>query len=211
MLFRSKAESSNNFNISGDGHWGKTQITAMAQYSLINDKINNVWVNSDTTQYINVGDAKILSTEFTIQHRFCIQFQIRGSYAYVHDNLKRSSIIRPHSATARIDYTSAFFKKYNPMISFSGKYFSGMNIYGSGDVTETDSETGIETESTEYYKVKYDPYSIWRLTYSQALPFNITLNAGINNLFDYKPKFSSFYSSISPGRTFYIELRWTIK
>ena len=86
-----------------------------------------------------------------------------------------------------------------------------MNIYGTGDVREKDSETGIEQEVSEGYKVWYEPYSVWRLTLSQPLPFNIILNAGINNLFDYKPKFSSFYSSISPGRTYYIELRWTLR
>ena len=206
-----KAETSNNFNISGEGIFGKTTVTAMAQYSLIKDKINNVWVHSDTTQYINVGDAKILSSEVTLSHRFCRSFQVKGSYAYVHDNLKRRSIVRPHSATVRGDYTSQLFRKYNPGISFSGKYFSGMNIYGTGDISETDGETGIEQEVSEGYKVWYEPYSVWRLTLSQPLPFNIILNAGINNLFDYKPKFSSFYSSISPGRTYYIELRWTLR
>ena len=86
-----------------------------------------------------------------------------------------------------------------------------MNTYGTGDITETDNTTGIDKTHTEEYKVHYDGYSVWRLTLSMPLPFNFAINAGINNLFDYKPKFSSFYSSISPGRTFYIGLRWRLK
>lgn len=85
-----------------------------------------------------------------------------------------------------------------------------MDIYGTGDITDTDNETGIEQEVSEEYKVHYDAYSIWRLSFAQALPFNLTLSAGINNLFDYKTKFSSFYSSISPGRTYYIGLKWKL-
>lgn len=206
-----KAEASNNFNLSAEGIFGKTLITAMGQYSIIDDKINNIWVNNDTTQYVNMGDAKIFSTEFSVLHRFNENVQVKGTYAYVHDDLGKRSIIRPHTATLRADFTSTFFKKYNPAISFSGKYFSSMDIYGTGDITETDDETGIDKEVSEEYKVHYDAYSIWRITLAQPLPFNFSLNAGINNLFDYKSKFSSFYSSISSGRTFYIGLKWRLK
>lgn len=206
-----KAEASNNFNFSAEGTFGKTLITAMAQYSIIDDKISNIWIDNDTTQYVNMGKAKIFSTEFTISHRFNKNLSLKGTYAYVHDDLGKRSTVRPHTATFRADYTSSFFKKYNPAISFSGKYFSGMDIYGTGDITETDDETGIDKEVSEEYKVRYDGYSVWRLTLTQPLPFNLSLNAGINNLFDYKTKFYSFYSNVSPGRTFYIGLKWKLK
>ncbi|MDR1200268.1 MAG: TonB-dependent receptor [Tannerellaceae bacterium] len=206
-----KAESGNNFNFSAEGIFGKTLFTAMVQYSVIGDKIDNVWVNNDTTQYINIGKAKIFGSEFSISHTFNNRIHIKGTYAYVHDDLGRRSTIRPHTATLRADYTASFFKSYNPAISFSGKYFSGMDIYATGDITETDDETGIDKEADKEYKVRYDAYSIWRLTLTQPLPFNLSLHAGINNLFDYKTKFYSFYSSISPGRTFYIGLKWSLK
>ncbi len=85
-----------------------------------------------------------------------------------------------------------------------------MDIYGTGDITDTDNESGIEKETVEEYRVHYGRYAISRFTVAQSLPFKITLNAGVNNLFDYKAKFSSFYSSISPGRTFYIGLKWKL-
>lgn len=206
-----KAEVSNNFNFSAEGTFGKTLITTMAQYSIIEDKISNIWVNEDTTQYVNVGDARIFSTEFSISHRLNKNIQLKGTYAYVHDDLGKRSIVRPHTATGRIDFRSTFFKKYNPSLSFSGKFFSGMDTYGTGDITETNDETGITEETSEEYRVHYEAYSIWRLTFTQPLPLNFSLNAGINNLFDYKPKFSSFYSSISPGQTFYVGLKWSFK
>lgn len=206
-----KAEKSNNFNLSAEAILGKTVITVMGQYSFIDDMVSTLWVNSDTVQYVNIGNSQIFSTETTVSHQIGNTIAIKGSYVYVHNNLGKKSVIRPHTATARIDYSPVVFKKYNPIFSFSGKYFSGMNTYGTGDITDTDNETGIEKEITEEYRIRYDGYSVWRFTLAQALPFNLSLNAGINNLFDYKPKFSSFYSSISPGRTFYIGLKWKLK
>ena len=206
-----KAEVSNNLNLSAELSAGKTLVTAMAQYSIIDDKVSSVWLNNDTIQYVNLGDARILSTEINVAHQFGNYLSLRASYAYVHDNLGKKSIIRPHTATFRADYTTSFFKKYNPVISFSGKIFGGMDIYGTGDVSDKDNTSGVSKDETEEYKVHYDSYSIWRLTLAAPLPFNFSLNAGINNIFDYKPSFSSFYSSISPGRTYYIGLKWRLK
>ena len=206
-----KAEVSNNFNLSAELSLGKTLITAMTQYSIIDDKVSSVWLNDDTIQYINLGDARIVSTEVSISHQFGNYLSLRGTYAYVYDNLGKQSVIRPHTATFRSDYTSCLFRKYNPTVSFSGKFFGGMDIYGTGDVMDTDNTSGVSKEVTEEYKVHYDAYSIWRLTVAMPLPFNLSLNAGINNIFDYKPRFSSFYSSVSPGRTYYIGLKWKLK
>ncbi|NDV83362.1 TonB-dependent receptor [Bacteroides sp. 51] len=206
-----KAETSNNFTVSGEVALGKTLITGMAQYSIIDEKINSVWLNNDTIQYVNQGNAKIFSSEVTVSHRFGKDVMVRGTYAYVHDNHKKRSTTRPHTATFRVDYTTNFLKKYNPTMSFSGKYFSGMDVYGTGDITEIDNTTGMSKTETEEYVVKYDGYSIWRLTLQVPLPYNLSVNGGINNLFDYKPKFSSFYSSISSGRTYYVGLTWRLK
>ncbi len=205
-----KAEKSNNFNLSTEISLGKTVITGIAQYSLIENMVSTLWLNQDTVLYANIGDAKVLSTELSVTSQINNNLSLRGGYSYVHDNLGKRSIIRPHSFTARIDYIISVFGKYSPTVSFSGKYFSGMDIYGTGDITDTDNETGIEQEVSEEYKVEYDGYTICRLSFAQAFPFNLTLNAGINNLFDYKTKFSSFYSSISPGRTYYIGLKWKL-
>lgn len=205
-----KAEKSNNFNLSTEISLGKTVITGMAQYSIIENMVSTLWLNQDTVLYANIGDAEVLSTELSVTSQINNNLSLRGGYSYVHDNLGKRSINRPHSLTVRIDYIIPVFGKYNPTVSFSGKYFSGVDIYGTGDITDTDNETGIEQEVSEEYKVAYDGYTICRLSFAQVLPFNLTLNAGINNLFDYKTKFSSFYSSISPGRTYYIGLKWKL-
>ena len=206
-----KAEVSNNFNIAAEASFGRTMITAMTQYSIIDNKIDNIWVNKDTTQYVNMGNVKLWSTEASVSHRFNESFFIKGTYAYVHDDLGKRSTIRPHTATFRTDYTSQFLKNYNPTLSFSAKFFSAMDTYGSQDITDTDNTTGISKDVSEEYKVHYNAYTICRLTLAQPLPYNFSLTAGINNLFDNKPKYFSFYSSISSGRTFYIGLKWKLR
>lgn len=205
-----KPEKSHNFNLSTEISFGKTVITAMGQYSLMDNKVSSIWLNSDTIYYKNMGKAKILGVELSVSHQLTNNVFLNTTYSYVHDDLGKKSIVRPHTATFRLDYTSSFFKKYNPTLSFNGKYFSSINIYGNEDISEIDESTGMTSVLTDEYKVHYEGYSVLRLTYAQPLPWKLTLNAGINNLFDYKTKFSSFYSSISPGRTFYIGLKWKL-
>lgn len=205
-----KPEKSHNFNLSSEISLGRTTLTAMGQYSIMNNKINSIWQGSDTIHYRNMGRANILGLEFSATHRLRDNILLNASYTYAHDGLGKQSVLRPHTATFRIDYTTDFLKKYNPTLSFSGKVFSSMDTYGTADISEIDNNTGMTNVMTDEYKIHYDSYSIWRLTYSQPLPYNFTVNAGINNLFDYKTKFSSFYSSISPGRTYYVGLRWRL-
>ncbi len=205
-----KAEKSNNFNVSAEISLGKTVITAMSQYSIIDDMVSTVWLNNDTVLYANIGNTAMLSNEITIASRLTKKLTVKGGYSYVHDNLGKKSLVRPHSATARVEYTPSIFNNYNTTLSFSGKYFGKMNIYGTGDLDDNDNDAGIEKEDTPMYKIKYEGYAICRLSFAQSLPFNFSVNAGINNLFDYKAKFASFYSSISPGRTFYVALKWNL-
>ncbi|MFT3740970.1 MAG: TonB-dependent receptor [Breznakibacter sp.] len=203
-----KAEICNNFNLSTEATWEKTLLSVICQYSVIDNKINTIWVNNDTVRYANMGGTEIFSTELSISQRFGKHLQMKGGYAYVNDGLGKRSVVRPHTATFRVDYTTSFFKAHNPMLSFSGKYFGGMNIYGSESVTDTDNVSGIGEATEKEYKVCYDPYSVWKFTATQTFAQNFSINAGINNLFGYKPKFYSFYSSILQGRTFYVGLKW---
>lgn len=204
-----KAEKSNNFNISSDFNFKKLDITLIAQYSKINNKINANWIANDTVQYVNVGKAKVLSGDISLTYQLRKDLLLKGAYTYVYESPQKRSVTRPHTATLRADYSPKIANKFSPTLSFSGKYFSSMNTYGTVDISDTDNTTGIDS-NTEEYKIYYEPYAIWRLQLATPLWFGFTASAGINNLFNYKTKFSSFYSNISPGRTYYIGLKWDI-
>ncbi len=201
-----KAEKSNNYNISAEVDVGRFVFTAMSQYSFIDNMVNTLWLNNDTVIYANIGKAKVLSSEIMITARLLNNVNFKGGYSFIHDNLGSNSVSRPHSVTGSIEQIINIYKHYNSILSLSGKYFSKVDIYGKGLLS--DSSVEVENNEGEIYKVKYEAYSIFRLAFSQSLPRKFTINAGINNLLDYKAKFSGFYSSISPGRTYYVELKW---
>lgn len=193
-----KPETSNNFNFSIDYNSNKWNITAMTQISGVKDKIANEWTQgSDTIQYVNFnGKTRIIGSEFSATYRLSKSFHLKGSYAYYNIE-KRKSENRPHTLTFKAEYIPKKEQKYVPNVVLSGKYVSKSNLFST------------DGNDNEYY-VSYEGYSIWRLQTSIWLPFRLNLSAGINNLFDYKTKTTSFYSNISPGRTYFVGLKWNL-
>lgn len=202
-----RAEKSHNFTISSDYSHKKINLTLLGQYSTIKDKINAIWISADTIQYQNVGKANILSAELSLAYRLSKELKIKGAYSFVNTTPKENSVTRSHTFTFNTEYKPSFIKKYTPTFILSGKYFGGMDIYTT---TEAANRGNIAGTTEQAYKIYYEPYSIWRIQASLPLPYSFNFNAGVNNLFGYKPKFSSFYSSISPGRTYYIGLKWNL-
>lgn len=196
-----KVEKSHNFNLSSDINLKKLNITFVGQYSYIKDKITTQWQEQsrDTLRYVNLENAKIISTEISASYRMLKDnLFLKGGYSFSHDFNQKQQQIRPHTITARAEYTPNFIGKYAPTISFSGKYFSGLDIYTT------------DFESKEY-RVHYNPYSIWRLGLNFNLPLSLQMSAGIDNIFDYQPKSAGFYTSTSPGRTYFVGLKWSAK
>lgn len=189
-----KPETSRNITLSVDFNARKWNITAMTQYSKVKDKIAYRWTQaSDTIRYVNYGgNTDIMSSEIAATYRPSKYFRLKGSYAYYTSSNSRSDV-RPHTFTAKAEYVEQADMKYLPNIILSGKYVSGSDIY--------------DGENTYTY---YAPYSIWRLQFSKNLPYHFTLNAGIDNLFDYVTPSTSFYSSTSPGRTYFVGLKWNL-
>lgn len=192
-----KPEKSNNFNFSVDYNTSKINVTAMTQLSVVKDKIIYKWSRAtDTIQYVNdYGNAKIVSSELSATYRPTKSLRLKGSYSYYHTSQQRSEN-RPHTATWKAEYIPKTETKYIPNVIVSGKYVSATTIY--------------ETSNNIEYYTYYAPYTIWRLQLSSRLPYHFTLNAGIDNLFDYVTKTTSFYSSISPGRTYFVGIKWEL-
>ena len=83
--------------------------------------------------------------------------------------------------------------KYLPNVLLSGKYLAGSDIY--------------DDKSTYTH---YEGYGLWRLQLSKKLPYHFIVNAGVDNLFDYITPTTSFYSTTSPGRTYFVGLKWNL-
>ena len=189
-----KPETSNNFTLSVDFNAKKWNITTMTQYSKVKDKIDYKWTQTnDTIRYVNfAGSTDIISSEISGTYRPNQYFRLKGSYAYYITSNSESDT-RPHTFTAKVEYVEQPDFKYLPNVILSGKWVSGSDIYEAKDTF-----------------THYAPYSIWRLQLSKKLPYHFVVNAGIDNLFDYVTPTTSFYSSITPGRTYFVGLKWNL-
>ncbi|WP_019541146.1 TonB-dependent receptor plug domain-containing protein [Proteiniphilum acetatigenes] len=195
-----KPEKSNNFSFSVEYAKSGTTLSVMGQYSAMSNKIDRIWLSGDTTQYVNLGNVDITSLEFSAQHKFGFGMSVSAAYTYVRYGDPKVSTARPHTFFTKIDYGRAFIKKYRSSFSLSGKMTGAMDVWN--ETTESLSD------AQKRYKVHHQAYSNWRLAYSQELLYGLNLGAGINNLFDYRPAFWSFYSNLTPGRTFFVGLSW---
>ena len=187
-------ETSHNTTFSVDFNAKKWNITAITQFSKVKDKIALYWSRSkDTIRYVNhAGNTDIISSELSGTYRPSRYFRLKGSYAYYISSNSRSDV-RPHTFTVKVEYVEQSDLKYLPNVLLSGKYLAGSDIY--------------EDKSTYTH---YEGYGLWRLQLSKKLPYHFILNAGVDNLFDYITPTTSFYSTTSPGRTYFVGLKWNL-
>ena len=187
-------ETSHNTTFSVDFNAKKWNITAITQFSKVKDKIALYWSRSkDTIRYVNhAGNTDIISSELSGTYRPSRYFRLKGSYAYYVSSNSRSDV-RPHTFTAKVEYVEQSDLKYLPNVLLSGKYLAGSDIY--------------DNKSTYTH---YEGYGLWRLQLSKKLPYHFILNAGVDNLFDYIAPTTSFYSTTSPGRTYFVGLKWNL-
>ena len=187
-------ETSHNTTFSVDFNAKKWNITAITQFSKVKDKIALYWSRSkDTIRYVNhAGNTDIISSELSGTYRPSRYFRLKGSYAYYVSSNSRSDV-RPHTFTAKVEYVEQSDLKYLPNVLLSGKYLAGSDIY--------------DNKSTYTH---YEGYGLWRLQLSKKLPYHFIVNAGVDNLFDYITPTTSFYSTTSPGRTYFVGLKWNL-
>ena len=187
-------ETSHNTTFSVDFNAKKWNITAITQFSKVKDKIALYWSRSkDTIRYVNhAGNTDIISSELSGTYRPSRYFRLKGSYAYYVSSNSRSDV-RPHTFTAKVEYVEQSDLKYLPNVLLSGKYLAGSDIY--------------DNKNTYTH---YEGYGLWRLQLSKKLPYHFILNAGVDNLFDYITPTTSFYSTTSPGRTYFVGLKWNL-
>lgn len=193
-----KPELSRNFTFSVDYNRKDLNITAMTQHSVVTDKIDILWSETkDALNYVNFsGETRIIGSEISVAYRLLSSFRMRGSYSF-YDIQKRVSENRPHTLTFKAEYVAPADSFYIPSVVLSGKYVSATQLHS----TE-------ESSTLDDYFTHYEPYWLWRLQTSVKLPHSLTFSAGINNIFDYKASVVGFYSSITPGRTFYFGLKF---
>ncbi len=198
-----KPEKSQNVMLSVEYAHKSVSLTVSGYYCHTRDKITTVYnLAQDTAFYRNVNRSHTAGADMGFMVKLPYGFGIKLSYAYVFDRQKEGGVnvsyARPHTGVARFDY---HFEKdwYSLGVSLSGRVLSGLNTVGATNDLD-------EEGRTIYEKVHYPAYTMWKLNFSQRFMDALSLNIGLDNLFNYKPSNYDLVSSTSPGLTFYVSL-----
>ena len=198
-----KPEKSQNVMLSIEYAHRNFSLTASGYYCHTRDKITTVYnLMQDTAFYRNVNMSHTAGADVGFMLKLPYGFGIKLSYAYVFDRQKEGGVnvsyARPHTGVARFDY---HFEKawYSLSVSLSGRVLSDLHTVAA---TNDQDEEG----RTIYEKVHYPAYTMWKLNMSHRFLEAISLNMGLDNLFNYRPSNYDLVSSTSPGLTYYVSL-----
>lgn len=203
-----KPETSHHGTLSGEWTAGIFNISVTGYYNWFNNRIAlTTRISEDKKKrfpdyiYINADSAKTYGADVNMQVRLPFDLTLKGTYSYVYDDTKikgrRSSYVRPHTAVIQAEY-SRKIGKCRTTLGLNGRWMSGVDYWGISSVSKKRVLTKVELKD----------YMIWRLNASCRFPKGITLNIGVDNLFNTKDEnFSSDrYAIFSRGTEFVANL-----
>lgn len=185
--------------------------TLIASYNNIRDKIDlkQIQLPSGRLQqlYSNTdARTEIWSIQSNLRWLLAKGLRLHADYAWVYDtdrvNTQEGERVsrvstRPHNLTASLTYDH-LINKCLLNLGLSVRYSSSVRI------ASTEFSTGIIKAET------LEAYSTARLNASLEWNRHLKFTLGIDNLLDYQPRTATFTGSLSPGRTFFASLRYTI-
>ena len=207
-----KSEISHNFNLSAEYTRGHYNLTASAYYNKVKNKLSTAapYFKSSTDKlpylpYTNLDDYSVYGGEVGVQARWNNGFSARLTYAYTKEQLAKDKDgntinnqyipAREHALNVRLDYERQFTKHYGLNVGLQGRVLSGVENVEYKDYY--DVSKGMLT-------VGYPAYTIWKLSLVQRIGKAVKVNAALDNLFGYKPKYHYLNSPLTDGITFYI-------
>lgn len=196
-----RPEKNRNISLSATYNGNGFYVSANAFHNNIRNKLDLLWNDTnDTVYYNNVDRQKIKGAELMLVVSPARSLRLQAGYSFTDDGYKEGnknfSPTRPHSATFKAEQNIRL-GKINTSLSLNGKFLSSVDVYS-------------QDSNDQYYRIAYPGYTIWRMSISGQYKNGMIFNAGINNLLDYQAEVNSFYSSISPGRTYFLSLSFNL-
>lgn len=186
-----KPERSNHFSLSAEATKGIFNASVTGYHNRIRDKITNAPRKTDggtEMVYVNADKSRTSGMDAILQLRFEGGLSLRTSYSFVDDHQKLDgyniSAVRPHSITLNADYTRRIGKVL-ASLGMNGRWMSSVSTW----------EKGL---NDEYESTRYSSRTICSLQASAKFPRGIRINAGVDNLFNFKDRNVSSDTSISP-------------
>lgn len=205
-----KPESSHNINISADYTRLNYNFTVTAYYNRVTDKITTglpYYLPGDDSQlyldYVNLKGYSITGADVTMQGRWNCGVSAKIAYSFTHERTARNKNgerpsnqympSRPHSLTARADWTRDFSRKYTLTAGLNGRFLSAVDNSEYKDYY--DLSAGMTT-------VRYPAYTIWRLSCAQLFYKKVRLTLALDNIFNYKPDYYYLNAPLTDGISF---------
>ncbi len=187
-----------NFSVTGYSNWFKDRIAMRVRVSSTGKKQKY----PDYT-FVNAKNAKTYGADLNAQVRLPFDLTFKGTYSYVYDDTKikgrRSSYVRPHTAVMHAEY-SRKFGKCRTTIGLNGRWMSSVDYWG----------VSYASASKKWVLTKWelDDRMIWKLNATCMFPKGVTLNVGVDNLFNSKDNNISNdrYATFSRGTEFVANL-----
>lgn len=207
-----KSEVSHNFNLSAEYTKGHYNYTASIYYNKVKNKLSTAAPYFKTAEdklpylpYSNLDDYSVCGGEVGAQVKWNNGLGARITYAYTKEQLAKdkdgNSInnqyipAREHALNVRMDYDRQISSNYGLNIGLQGRVLSGVENVEYKDYYDVSKGT---------ISVEYPAYTLWKLSLVQRIGKAVKVNAALDNLFGYKPKFYYLNSPITDGVTFQI-------
>ena len=207
-----KSEVSHNFNLSAEYTKGHYNYTASIYYNKVKNKLSTAAPYFKTAEdklpylpYSNLDGYSVCGGEVGAQAKWNNGLGARITYAYTKEQLAKdkdgNSInnqyipAREHALNVRMDYDRQISSNYGLNIGLQGRVLSGVENVEYKDYYDVSKGT---------ISVEYPAYTLWKLSLVQRIGKAVKVNAALDNLFGYKPKFYYLNSPITDGVTFQI-------
>lgn len=192
-------------------------ITATGYYNFFHNYITTATVQRNGAyglQYTNVANQRIAGGDLSLQLHDHSGFSTRLSAAYVKPMVDNGvpdlTTARPLSLTWRVEYDHQFTKNYGFNIALTGRFLSAVTVTEYATTLPSTATTSAAIPQlprlmmpnvTQTQSVRYPHYSLWKLSLSQRLFKAFTVNAAIDNLFNYRPHDYYANSPLTTGTT----------
>ena len=207
-----KSEVSHNFNLSAEYTKGHYNYTASIYYNKVKNKLSTAAPYCKTAEdklpylpYSNLDDYSVCGGEVGAQAKWNNGLGARITYAYTKEQLAKdkdgNSInnqyipAREHALNVRMDYDRQISSNYGLNIGLQGRVLSGVENVEYKDYYDVSKGT---------ISVEYPAYTLWKLSLVQRIGKAVKVNAALDNLFGYKPKYYYLNSPITDGVTFQV-------
>ena len=203
-----RPEVSRMISLSPEWQTSHFNLTGIASYSLIYNQIGSLFVQDENAyHYTNISTTtRLLNLQTSLRAQLPWGFAFNGDYSYIHDFSKAEdrangqpfAPLRPHNYTASLSYE----RKASSSLRLSATY----SLRGAGGVTLSEYN-GL---SQAYTYVQHEGFLLSRISLAGQYKGRLRLTLGLDNLFDHHPDQVNITGSLSPGRTFFGSISYTL-